>query len=590
MKRKRLAAFIIVLALVLSLSVPVFAGVDAFSLMDILQLLEKDTVEKYNEYTEQEWCDMTPQERSDAFSFAVRGNNGILNGYGESVITSDGSVVNPSDNYFSDINYEDSFDDYNVLTGKSASSNPAHQLGVRTRLENDSIADFHMGYYNALTYIDGSAADTLNDELLDYMQRNPLSLSNGRTIAFENGYSIELYVVEDPSPTSEVFRYSGRYSIYDNYGTCLYSSSGWLEHFGVNSAHIEAVNEWVSNFRVYQDDSGQYMASSVWTGLSGNQVSDTYAIWNYIPSGGTFEDVSDDPQAIGVDDNGNKIDLTVNSDGVTYEGNTYNYNDDNSVTINGNTYYITVNPNTVDDDYYKQFLQQVINNYYNYYNTDSTPFDGSDILTSLKSIFTSLETFRSYCYSQLKQIYDIVHDGFNSMCSSFRSLGKKLDTIIDLLKDISKNVDELTEEQEKENKESWLELIDAFKKKVGWASLDKSMNNISDAFFGEREYSLAETGEIEVQIVSRDGSHIASSMPSFTITFMGQSYELYSCLGYLGSEIETIKQFISLFLWVGFIISVFRSVPSILGGVASLQDHSNNVTVDKRTGEVKRGA
>lgn len=295
----------------------------------------------------------------------------------------------------------------------------------------------------------------------------------------------------------------------------------------------------------------------------------------------TEEPVVTDPVATGTDENGNEIQFNINSDGVTYEGNTYNYNDDNSVTINGNTYHITVNPADVNEDYYNQFLQQVINNYYNYYGTDETPFDGTDILTSLKSIFDSLEKFRSSCYAQLKETADYIFDGFKSMRSSLKTIIDKLKDIIDLLKDINKNVEELTEEQEEKNKSDWADLISDFKDKVGWASLDKSMRNIQTAFFGQREYSVhSDTGEIQVQILQKDAAPLASSMPNLSITYMGQSYNLYSCVAYLGGDIEPIKQFISLFLWVGFILSVFRSIPSILGGVGALQKDTHFLSKD----------
>lgn len=196
---------------------------------------------------------------------------------------------------------------------------------------------------------------------------------------------------------------------------------------------------------------------------------------------------------------------------------------------------------------------------------------------------------RSDFYTQIRNIYNTVHDGFNSMRTYFSNIGRKLDTIIKYLKDINKNIDELTEEQEEQNKLSWLTLIEKFKKLVGWSNLETSMQNISTAFFGSRTYTVRSNGSVDVEITSYDGTRQSSSFPSLCVEFNGVQYDLFSCVGSLGSGVETIKSFISLFLWVGFIVSVFRSIPSIIGGVASVQDHSNNIVIDKHTGEVKKG-
>lgn len=159
------------------------------------------------------------------------------------------------------------------------------------------------------------------------------------------------------------------------------------------------------------------------------------------------------------------------------------------------------------------------------------------------------------------------------MSSSLSNLGRKLDDIIKQLKNINNTLYDMSEEQKKENELGWLDLIAKFKQKIGWENLSQSMSNISLAFFGSRTYETSETGDVNVSIVSEDKVFL-SSMPSLSVEFMGVSYNLYSCLGYPGSGIETIKGFIRVFLWVGFIVSVFRSFPSIIGGVSSVQEHS----------------
>ena len=566
MKKKRLAALAVALALVLSLSVSAFA-LGGLSIGDFLQIVSSIDTSKYTEFNEQEWSTMTPADRAEQFNFVISDQKGTSN------ITASSDFINDSDL---------SYRYYCDLIHPRSGVNPSFgNLWAKTYLENNGLADFGMGYHNSDgghsggKFGDGTVADTLNDDFLDYVRDNPQnSDSSVVNYIFENGCSASLYVKYVNRGAFDTWTWCLR--LVDSHGNVVFNDDeiqftsrvhyGWIK-CDYESDAARALSKF------YFDNGFLYTYT-----LDG-RLMEAVNLQDYLLSP-CFVDDNLTP-AIGLDENGNQIQFNINSDGVTYDGNTYNYNDDNSVTINGNTYYITVNPADVNEDYYNQFLQQVINNYYNYYNTDSTPFDDKDIISAVKSVFTSLETFRSYCYSQLKQIGDYISDGFNSMRSSLKKIISRLDDIIKYLKDISKNVEELTEEQEEKNKSDWADLISDFKDKVGWASLDKSMRNIQTAFFGQREYSVhSETGEIQVQILQKDAAPLASSMPNLSITYMGQSYNLYSCVAYLGGDIEPIKQFISLFLWVGFILSVFRSIPSILGGVGALQKDTHFLSKD----------
>ena len=565
MKKNRLAALAVAFALVLSLSVSAFA-LGGLSIGDFLQIVSSIDTSKYTEFNEQEWSTMTPAERAEQFNFVISDQKGT------SKITENSDFINDS---------ALSYKYYCGLINNSViNQGLTNNLSSKTYLEGHGLADFGLGFYNSNGHSsgkfgDGTVADSLNDDFLDYVRDNPIETGD-TTAHFRTGdnYDITFYIDYDAS--SAWHKYSVKYRIIDPDGQVVLDGKTYKQLYSYSGNDINKVIFWLRRISltdynivtVYKED---------------GTIQERFDLDPYIPNkeGGTVAPASDDPLATGTDENGNQIQFNINSDGVTYDGNTYNYNDDNSVTINGNTYYITVNPADVNEDYYNQFLQQVINNYYNYYNTDSTPFDGKDILTAVKSVFTSLETFRSYCYSQLKQIGDYISDGFNSMRASLKKIIDRLDDIIKYLKDISKNVEELTEDQEEKNKSDWADLISDFKDKVGWASLDKSMRNIQTAFFGHREYSVhSDTGEIQVQILQKDAAPLASSMPNLSITYMGQSYNLYSCVAYLGGDIEPIKQFISLFLWVGFILSVFRSIPSILGGVGALQKDTHFLSKD----------
>lgn len=583
MKKKRLAALAVAFALVLSLSVSAFA-LGGLSIGDFLQIVSSIDTSKYTEFNEQEWSTMTPAERAEQFNFVISDQKGTSN------ITSSSDFINDSDL---------SYRYYCDLIHPRSGVNPSFgNLWAKTYLENNGLADFGMGYHNSDgghsggKFGDGTVADTLNDDFLNYMRNVPYG-SNTRYL-FSNGYSIswEPVFLSNESTQMDINGvkhqaafYRLRFLLYDASGVlCDTAYGGSIAGYGRFDDRV-CLTCGIQPFSDLTITDDGYYFYSVSSGSFQHKFHDSPIPQKiklpWYDKYGQPTAVSDDPLATGTDENGNQIQFNINSDGVTYEGSTYNYNDDNSVTINGNTYYITVNPKDVDEDYYKQFLQQVINNYYNYYNTDSTPFDDKDIISAVKSVFTSLETFRSYCYSQLKQIGDYILDGFNSMRSSLKKIISRLDDIIKYLKDISKNVEDLTKEQEEKNKSDWADLISDFKDKVGWASLDKSMHNIQTAFFGQREYSVhSDTGEIQVQILQKDAAPLASSMPNLSITYMGQSYNLYSCVAYFGGDIEPIKQFISLFLWVGFILSVFRSIPSILGGVGALQKDTHFLSKD----------
>ena len=465
MKKKRLAALAVAFALVLSLSVSVLALNDV-SISDVIGIINNVDLGAFPSYNETSWNALTIDERRSALENAT-------------------SAFKGSSHYDDDfLNTSQAFDYYQNLIKSGNSVNvvtaPVQSMYGQIMLERAGQADFGLGFYKSDSHHGGggaggrrdTVADTLNDDFLDYVRDNPIETGD-TTAHFRTGdnYDITFYIDYDDS--SAWHKYSVKYRIIDPDGQVVLDGNTYKQHYSYSGNDINVPIAWLRRISltdynivtVYKED---------------GTIQERFDLDPYIPNkeGGTVAPASDDPLATGTDENGNQIQFNINSDGVTYDGNTYNYNDDNSVTINGNTYYITVNPADVNEDYYNQFLQQVINNYYNYYNTDSTPFDGKDILTAIKSVFTSLETFRSYCYSQLKQIGDYISDGFNSMRSSLKKIISRLDDIIKYLKDISKNVEELTEEQEEKNKSDWADLISDFKDKVGWASLDKSMHNI----------------------------------------------------------------------------------------------------------------
>lgn len=594
MKNKRLVSLAVALVFILS------CGFSVLALGD-MTLGEWISIgidpEHFDNYSFDEWSSMSIEDRRTAFNY---------------VITSQGGTPHFTDEFLSDL--DKSHELYSSLsTGFSVAGGFVPHLAGSVTLELEGQADLGLGFYND-DYTDTPAGE-LNDEFLDYIQQYPYSgVSSGNKYQFSNGYYVDYeplligpynlnprayYAVEDETGvTHSPIAYGLQFYLHDETGKIIdiYKLTNNGSYAYPYLACDVCQCDLFSNFTVTAEGKFYFDFHHRWT-YNYSSPQHVYYFNNFTEKSteynfpwwdlyGSPAELPDGITSTATDENGNQIQVTIDSDGVTYDGNTYNYNNDNTVTINGDTYHITVDPSTIDDNYYNQFLGDTINNYYNYYNTTETPFDDTDILTALKSIFSSLESFRSSCYTQFKQLYDSVR----SIPSSITKLGKKLDTIIEQLKKLNKEVEHLTEEEEENNKLAWLDLVTKFKNKVGWSALETSMNNISVAFFGTRSYSFSSSGDINVTITSSGGSVSSSSMPSLSVTILGCKYDLYTCLGSLGSGIDTIKSFISLFLWIGFIVSVFRSIPSIIGGVSSVQDHSNNVVIDKRTGEVKRGA
>ena len=589
MKKKRLAALAVALALVLSLSVSVLA-LTGMSLGEWISIgFNKGD---FPDYTYAEWESMSIDERRAALEAPVIKYRGTPH-FTDDFLSDSKSSHNA---------YEGFVNGYSVVGGVIPN------IASSVYLETMGQADLRLGFYND-DYND-TAAGELNDDFLDYIQKYPYVGQDTPSTAykFSNGYYVDWdpldlgaggvfsYAIDGVTHKSE--RYGLRFYLHDETGKII----DMVDHKGYNAYTPLLVCDvcggaLFDNFTITSE--GQYYFDyHPWdknhrTSYFEVVQSAKYQFpwWSQYGTP-TEEPVVTDPVATGTDENGNEIQFNINSDGVTYEGNTYNYNDDNSVTINGNTYHITVNPADVNEEYYNQFLQQIINSYYNYYGTDETPFDGTDILTSLKSIFDSLEKFRSSCYTQLKETADYIFDGFNSMRSSLKTIIDKLKDIIDQLKDIGGALDDISEEKKQEYNTKWLEAIGKVKKKFCYDEIKANIDNCYNAMFNA-EYSETEQAEVIATYAYNDGSGAdpikknGTFLPAITVEIFGQEYNLLSCIGSFTPYMDGIKDIISMFLIITFILSLFRSLPAMIGGVSSVvtstpqfQDFSDKTEVE----------
>lgn len=418
--KKKLTAVIIAVFFILSVSASVLAvsGIDFFSFLGYLDSLTPD---KYTSYSEYDWSIMTPEQRASAFGFVFDHYHGSIPDYKHS--------------FFSGSNSNQSWLIYMQLTGLDPLSSNPLRLSLLSELEAMGVSDFGLGYYgrdghSSGKFGDGTVADTLNDEFVDYLKKFPYvpeDPDGSSAYKFDNGYYITWEPLLFPDQHYTNYGVAGTTDVHSGSGYgirfYLHNESGGIVDFIDHSYELSVICSLchsgmnpIRDFTITQDGKFYYTRYEWGRPPHSEKVSNTYPL-PWVSSYGTPEasEPSGGVPAVGVGDDGSIINFDIDSDGVTYEGNTYNYNPDNSVTIGGNTYNIVVNPSDVNDDFYKQFLDFIINQYLNYNVPESTPFDPTDIISSLKSIFTSLETFRSYTYNQLIEIRNYIINVSNNV-------------------------------------------------------------------------------------------------------------------------------------------------------------------------------
>lgn len=540
MNKNLIAAFIAVF-LLLSCAASAFA-LSGLSIGDFLQIASSIDTSKYTEFSEQEWTTMSSSERAEQFNFVISDQKGT-------------SKINASSDFINDSSL--SYKYYCGLINNSVVNQGLNNnLRAKTYLEGHGLADFGLGFYNSNGHSsgqfgDGTVADTLNDDFLNYMRNVPYG-SNTRYL-FSNGYLIswepvflsnEGGLMDLNGVKHQAAYYRLRFLLYDASGVlCDTAYGGSIAGYGRFDDRV-CLTCGIQPFSDLTITDDGYYFYSVSSGSFQHKFHDSPIPQKiklpWYDKYGQPTAVFDDPLATGTDENGNQIQFNINSDGVTYEGSTYNYNDDNSVTINGNTYYITVNPKDVDEDYYKKFLQQVINNYYNYYNTDSTPFDGKDILTAVKSVFTSLETFRSYCYSQLKQLSDYVFDGFNSLRSSVSSLRSAVN--------------------------NWGEKIVKAINSLGGASdlSDEELANYQKKLEAAVNARFLPVIELRDLVDKALNAYRDNSTSQISFDYKGRSYSIDFSIWFTSENLQAIRFLMAAFIYVSYAFNTYRRIPSYI--------------------------
>lgn len=431
-------------------------------------------------------------------------------------------------------------------------------------LSQRGLADFGDGNYKDNGHSSNSFSEEMNDRFDEYQQEYPYAGVNDYICyKFKNGY----YITWEPlqggqygygfgvgTATHLKYTYSLRFYLHNESGKIIEIST---DSYDGPISCPDCNTTPYHNFTILPDGKFSYDAERTGWVHIGDLATYTHTFPWYSTYGDGEEDkptVTPVPITLYNIDNGDTINAYREGDSINYNNTYYDYGD--TVTIGGSTYSVYYDYRDMSEGYLNEFYNYVYNYYYDNIGTDYN-FDDSAILEALRAIYDKLQAI------------------FNKLQAGFTNVSKKLDTIIKQLKTVNASLDEMTEKDKEDSKALWLELIKDFKTKISYDQIEDGMNNIQTAFFAKRDYSTNEKGAVTV-VIEKDDVVLPSSLPQLTVEIMGRKYRLYDCVGSLGSEIVTIRGFIGFFLVVGFIVMLFRSAPSVIGGVSSCSDAFND--------------
>ena len=495
-------------------------------------------------FTEDEWFAMTSQQRNAYFNAVVKKNGGSA----------------PTFSFDSRVGSYMAYKFYcDLYNGK---------LNAKMSLQWLGLVDFNLKIGNPPNHGGdgfGGHRKDIDDQFEEYEKDYPYAgVNDSICYKFSNGYYITWdYVMGGQygmnfgmpdGSTHSKYTYQIRFYLHDESGKMIESCYNYDSGISCPSCFESAFHnftilpngrygyDYENNGWVHHADWGYQEHTFPWYDRYGEGEEDEPTV---IPVPITLYDI----------DTGDTINAFREGDNINYNNNYYNYGD--TVTIGDNTYTTYYNFNNMPQNYQNDFYNYITNYYINNNYGNEIDFDDSEILSALGSI-----------YSKLQAIFTKMNAGFNNVV-------KVLKDILKQLKDVNASLDDITEKDKEESKALWLELIKDFKTKISYDQIEEGMNNIQTAFFAKRDYSTNEKGAVTV-VIEKDDVVLPSSLPQLTVEIMGRKYRLYDCVGSLGSEIDTIRGFIGFFLVVGFIVMLFRSAPSVIGGVSSCSDAFND--------------
>lgn len=534
---KRIICVILALFLLLPFGVSVYAS----------DTSDDDYGLEVRVFTEDEWFAMTSQQRNAYFNAVVKKNGGSA----------------PTFSFDSRVGSYMAYKFYcDLYNGK---------LNAKMSLQWLGLVDFNLKIGNPPNHGGdgfGGHRKDIDEQFEEYEKDYPYAgVNDSICYKFSNGYYITWdYVMGGQygmnfgmpdGSTHSKYTYQIRFYLHDESGKMIESCYNYDSGISCPSCFESAFH----NFTILPNGRYGYdYENNGWV---------HHADWGYQEH--TFpwydrygEGEEDEPTVIPVPislydiDTGDTINAFREGDNINYNNNYYNYGD--TVTIGDNTYTTYYNFNNMPQNYQNDFYNYITNYYINNNYGNEIDFDDSEILSALGSI-----------YSKLQAIFTKMNAGFNNVV-------KVLKDILKQLKDVNASLDDITEKDKEESKALWLELISDFKKKISYDDIETGINNIQTAFFAKRDFSTSDDGTLIVEIKDKNDVVTPSTLPDLSVTLFGQQYKLYGCVASLGSEIETIKGFIGLFLVVGFLFMLFRSAPGVIASATRLSGEPSNVS------------
>lgn len=284
------------------------------------------------------------------------------------------------------------------------------------------------------------------------------------------------------------------------------------------------------------------------------------------------------------------IPFPISPDGsITVDGQTVPLNPDLTYTLPDGTvatptFDLSKYPEEALNDLAKT-VNNYISNYYSITNSNTSedvvdpsipadpavPFDPSSIIQAIRDQTTTMSLNNSSILKKLGDILDSL---------------KKLSLIDKTIFDVSK----------------WGDLVAKLQAKIGWVQFSNLVYSIGNDVFGARVFNL-QNADISPSFnngVNSDGTpnpsppsnpnilqyeingqSYTTTLPSLTFTYGGHTYNLLECLDAFTSYLPIFKDFIRLIVVASFALSVWRSLPSIIGGVSDVFGLSSSIPVNE---------
>lgn len=171
--------------------------------------------------------------------------------------------------------------------------------------------------------------------------------------------------------------------------------------------------------------------------------------------------------------------------------------------------------------------------------------------------------------NEIKNLLDVTtgDDGNTDLSGITNRLNDINDNLKDIkkeLKNIRKDLSDLTEDEKTKEKTSLLSAIKTFKGILGVDTVESKLDRYTEPLFGKRSFAQ-KNGEIYATYSTSERSFTSVLQPHIYFSFMGYQYDLFEWITFVDSTtLNTVKRFISFVLVFGFLMGLYRSLPSFV--------------------------